>query len=229
MTLEASDDRVGFVHILKDTVEGNVAFAGGHEAEESVPAAQPRHGRCFCSDRTLPCCPRALWRQPARKASTSVTTSPTATATSWKKRLGFYHTAGDLPVAMTVVRAALVQQVASIQAKSPNHLPSPTMQSPEQPATPTNRAAWVLEKVARPLVVRDTPYTKPGENQVVVRNHAVAVNPVDAALQANSAIADNFTWVTYPAVFGCDVAGVVEEVGPGVDHLRPGDRVLACA
>ena len=43
---------------------------------------------------------------------------------------------------------------------------------------PANTAAWLVEKKGR-LEVKEAPYTPPRENEIVVRNHAVAINPVD--------------------------------------------------
>jgi NADPH:quinone reductase-like Zn-dependent oxidoreductase len=49
---------------------------------------------------------------------------------------------------------------------------------------PINRAAWQVAKQVRPLVVKDAPYTKPGKNQIVVKSAAIAINSVEAMLQA---------------------------------------------
>jgi hypothetical protein len=43
---------------------------------------------------------------------------------------------------------------------------------------PNNEAAWLVAKHA-PLQVKDAPYTEPGAGEILVSNHAVAVNPVD--------------------------------------------------
>lgn len=95
---------------------------------------------------------------------------------------------------------------------------------------PQNRAAILTGAKVRPLKVESVPYTAPGPNQLVVRNRAVAVNPVDLGKQAAG---DNmFGWIKYPFVLGSDVAGEVVEVGAG-DAVRalfkPGDRVLGHA
>jgi NADPH2:quinone reductase len=57
--------------------------------------------------------------------------------------------------------------------------------------------------------------------QVLVRNHAVGINPVDTYLRANT---DN-RGPKLPYTPGSDAAGVIEAVGPGVTAFKPGDRV----
>jgi NADPH:quinone reductase-like Zn-dependent oxidoreductase len=73
-------------------------------------------------------------------------------------------------------------------------------------------------KARNELQVR--PVSKPGAREILVRNHAIAVNPVDWKIQ------DYTFYVTkYPNVLGSDVAGIVEEVGSEVKHVKKGDRV----
>ncbi|KAL2018158.1 hypothetical protein VTK56DRAFT_1234 [Thermocarpiscus australiensis] len=93
--------------------------------------------------------------------------------------------------------------------------------------SPSNTAAWLTAKGAKPLEVKPAPYTGPGPGEVVIRNGAVAINPVDWMKQLMGDIM--LGHIKYPFVLGCDVAGEVVEVGPGVDRLRVGDRVLANA
>lgn len=50
--------------------------------------------------------------------------------------------------------------------------------------TPYNEAAWLTSVEATPLVVKSAPYTSPKENEIVVKNGAVAINPIDWAIQA---------------------------------------------
>jgi len=71
------------------------------------------------------------------------------------------------------------------------------------------------------LRLEEVPTPQPGPNQVLVRNHAVGVNPVDTYLRANT---DN-RGPKLPYTPGSDTAGVVEAVGPGVTGVKPGDRV----
>lgn len=87
---------------------------------------------------------------------------------------------------------------------------------------PSNRAAYIEAPKAHPLVVREAPYTSPQANELVIKNAAVAINPVDAAVQRFA-----FAPMPYPNIFGNDVAGIVEEVGEGVQDYKKGDRVIA--
>jgi NADPH2:quinone reductase len=71
------------------------------------------------------------------------------------------------------------------------------------------------------LKLEEVPAPQVGPNQVLVRNHAVGVNPVDTYLRANI---DN-RGPKLPYTPGSDSAGVVEAVGSGVTTVKPGDRV----
>jgi NADPH:quinone reductase-like Zn-dependent oxidoreductase len=91
---------------------------------------------------------------------------------------------------------------------------------------PKNEAAWLVGK-HQPLQVKDTPYTEPGPGELLVRNRAVAINPVD---WAKPFVGDRmFGWIKYPFVLGSDLAGEVAAVGAGVTGFQVGDRVLAMA
>jgi NADPH:quinone reductase len=56
--------------------------------------------------------------------------------------------------------------------------------------------------------------------EVKVRLKAAGVNPVDAKLRAGY-----YPIITFPAVLGCDGAGIVEEVGSEVTRFKEGDEV----
>ena len=92
---------------------------------------------------------------------------------------------------------------------------------------PKNQAAWIPARRVLPFEVGDAPYTPPGPGQVVVKNTAVAINPFDWVLQyIGPAVAG---YIQYPFIFGTDIAGEVEEVGPDVKRFRVGDRVSGSA
>lgn len=71
------------------------------------------------------------------------------------------------------------------------------------------------------LKLEEVPAPQPGAGQVLVRNHAVGINPVDTYLRSNT---DN-RGPKLPYTPGSDSAGVVEAVGAGVAGVKPGDRV----
>jgi len=71
------------------------------------------------------------------------------------------------------------------------------------------------------LKLGEVPAPEPGPGQVLVRNHAVGVNPVDTYLRSNT---DN-RGPKLPYTPGSDAAGVVEAVGSGVTAVKAGDRV----
>src|SRR6185369_14069141 len=71
------------------------------------------------------------------------------------------------------------------------------------------------------LKLGEVPTPAVGPNQVLVRNHAIGVNPVDTYLRSNT---DN-RGPKLPYTPGSDAAGVVEGVGSGVTQVKVGDRV----
>jgi NADPH:quinone reductase-like Zn-dependent oxidoreductase len=78
-----------------------------------------------------------------------------------------------------------------------------------------------------PEVLRfeDAPRPTAGENEVLIRVHAVGVNPLD--WKKRSGYLQIEPSQTFPVILGFDVAGVVEAVGAGVTHLAVGDEVYA--
>jgi NADPH2:quinone reductase len=75
------------------------------------------------------------------------------------------------------------------------------------------------------LQIVDVPPEPLGPGQVRLRVQAAAVNPTDTHLRSG-AYADRDPVKTPPWVPGMDVAGVVTEVGEGVDHLAVGDPAM---
>ena len=65
----------------------------------------------------------------------------------------------------------------------------------------------------------DLPTPSPGPGQVLIRNEAIGLNFVDTYMRSG------LYPIPLPAVLGSEGAGVVEAVGPGVNRLKPGDRV----
>jgi NADPH:quinone reductase-like Zn-dependent oxidoreductase len=72
-----------------------------------------------------------------------------------------------------------------------------------------------VEQVERPV---------PGDGQVVVRVKAAGINPSEAVIRTG-ALATIFP-STFPSGQGSDLAGVIEEIGAGVDGFSPGDEVI---
>src|SRR5260221_6017621 len=69
------------------------------------------------------------------------------------------------------------------------------------------------------LVSEPVPIGKPGSGEARVRHTAVGVNFVDIYIRTGLYPA------ALPSGLGTEAAGVVEDVGPGVDHIKAGDRV----
>lgn len=74
------------------------------------------------------------------------------------------------------------------------------------------------------LYVADVDRPSPGPGQVLVRIKAAGINPVEAATREGKL--DGVWPVTFPSGQGNDLAGVVEEVGEGVDGFEVGDEVV---
>lgn len=84
------------------------------------------------------------------------------------------------------------------------------------------KAAYALKPgPASTLQIGQLPDPAAGEGQVLVRVRASAVNPIDTYVRSGLVAMDLPT----PFIPGCDLAGVVESVGPGTTRFQPGDRV----
>jgi NADPH:quinone reductase-like Zn-dependent oxidoreductase len=86
--------------------------------------------------------------------------------------------------------------------------------------------AVLSEQYGGPEVLQlahDLPAPRVGPNGVVVRVHASSVNPVDWKLRCGLLAA--VRPVIFPVIWGCDLSGVVTEVGPAVTLFKPGDEV----
>lgn len=98
------------------------------------------------------------------------------------------------------------------------------------------RAIGVMEfGGAEKLQVIEVPIEHAGPGQVRVRVHAAAVNPTDTYIPAGARAARD-TEPKFPFVPGMDVAGVLDEIGDGVqtdlqigDAVNGGGRTGSCA
>ena len=91
---------------------------------------------------------------------------------------------------------------------------------------PTTQKALVLPAAKAPLqLVTDWPVTKPGPSDVLIKIASVALNPVDAYIQAFDLGPPLVPG--YPFIPGVDGSGIIEEVGPEVTNVVKGDRVYA--
>ena len=74
------------------------------------------------------------------------------------------------------------------------------------------------------LKVVDADRPAPGDGEALVRVKAAGINPGEASIR------EGFMHARWPATFpsgeGSDLAGVVEEVGPGVNSVSVGDEVI---
>ena len=79
------------------------------------------------------------------------------------------------------------------------------------------------DKNATGLEVRDIPIPTPAADEVLVRIHTAAVNPLDNMIQRGEV--KLITPYAFPLVMGNEFSGVVEEVGASVRAFEVGDRV----
>jgi NADPH2:quinone reductase len=84
------------------------------------------------------------------------------------------------------------------------------------------RAAYI-EETGPPEVIQvgDLPRPEPGPGQVLVKVGATALNPIDLYLRSGLIPMP----MSFPYLIACDLAGTVEQVGPGTSRFRVGDRV----
>ena len=84
------------------------------------------------------------------------------------------------------------------------------------------KAAYI-EKTgpADQIIYGDLPKPKATGSRALVHVKAVSVNPIDTYIRSGGVAME----LPMPFVVGCDLAGVVETIGPEVTRLKVGDRV----
>lgn len=85
---------------------------------------------------------------------------------------------------------------------------------------PTQQKALLLKEKFGDFAVSDVAVPKPGKDEVLVKIHSSALNPLDWKLHRFG-----FLLEKYPAILGLDIAGEVVELGEGVSKVAIGDRV----
>ncbi len=90
------------------------------------------------------------------------------------------------------------------------------------PFIPKTQTAVVGSEDRDFCIVHDLPVIECEEGMVIIKNHAVALNPVDTKLHDDM--------ITPGASFGFDCAGTIVQIGPNVKRkLQIGDRVCGAA
>lgn len=83
---------------------------------------------------------------------------------------------------------------------------------------PLTMDALVLNPTTKSVTLTTVPTPTPGTGEVLVRVHAIALNPIDS-LYVLDPVAEN------SRVIGTDFAGTIAALGEGVDDRKVGDRV----
>ncbi len=83
--------------------------------------------------------------------------------------------------------------------------------------------AAFYEAPGAPEVIKfgDLPTPMPKDNEVLVKVAAAAVNPIDTYIRSGMVNMNQ----PRPSIPGCDLAGVVEKLGPNAKRFKVGDRV----
>ena len=95
-------------------------------------------------------------------------------------------------------------------------------EDPEPSPCQTQRVLAVVAKGRYNLLDSQPIPTFKNDNEVLIRNYAVGLNPIDW-----KTVDYNFCLPAFPWVTGREMAGVVENVAPGVKRFKKGDQVWA--
>ncbi|KAL2046885.1 hypothetical protein N7G274_000903 [Stereocaulon virgatum] len=84
-----------------------------------------------------------------------------------------------------------------------------------------NKAAWI-RTAKGDLEIDEAPYNEPGPGEILIKNEAIAIQPLDASTRKLA-----YMPIPYPFILGSNVAGTIAAVGADVIDLKPGDRVVS--
>jgi len=85
---------------------------------------------------------------------------------------------------------------------------------------PRTMRAMLFEEPGKPLRLADVNVPTPGAGQVLIRVHACGVCRTDLHI-----VDGELTNPRLPLIVGHEIVGSVAQVGEGVQHFRPGDRI----
>lgn len=119
--------------------------------------------------------------------------------------------------------SALNTSVSKFRVSSTTQTPTSTISNPMSTTTATQKAL-VLPAPGKTYIVGETAIPHPGPNDILVKLHAVGLNPVDWKV-ALPEFASLGLVPEYPFTPGSDGAGIVVEVGTNVSNFKKGDRV----
>lgn len=75
------------------------------------------------------------------------------------------------------------------------------------------------------LLIDEVALPVPGPNEVLVKVHAISINPVDIKTRKGLALFEQLK-DEKPIILGWDISGQVESVGEKISDFRPGDEVF---
>ncbi|KAJ3523450.1 hypothetical protein NMY22_g11436 [Coprinellus aureogranulatus] len=87
--------------------------------------------------------------------------------------------------------------------------------------SPILQKALLLKEKFGDFVLGEVPIPKPGKDEVLLKIHASALNPVDWKLSKY-----DYSIEQFPSIRGSDIAGEIVELGEGVSRFALGDRVF---
>jgi NADPH2:quinone reductase len=85
-----------------------------------------------------------------------------------------------------------------------------------------SQKAWLVKEPGGRFHEEPLVRSHPGVNQVALTVCASGVNPLDTKIRAGKA---EHAKQPFPALLGIDMAGIVEEAGPGITAFKTGDEV----
>ncbi|KAJ7682311.1 chaperonin 10-like protein [Mycena polygramma] len=86
----------------------------------------------------------------------------------------------------------------------------------------STQQAIVVQSPKAPFTLGSTEIPSPAQGEVLIKVMSVSLNPGNWKQREFDMLVDE-----YPAVLGNDIAGVIEEIGEGVEDFKKGDRVFS--
>ncbi|KAJ7495824.1 chaperonin 10-like protein, partial [Mycena galericulata] len=81
--------------------------------------------------------------------------------------------------------------------------------------------ALIVQSPHAPFVLGSRDIPSPEQGEVLIKVMSVALNPANWVQRERNMLIDE-----YPVVLGCDIAGVIQELGEGVEGFAKGDKVF---